>query len=74
VFLRSIPNALAELDVGPDHHDLTLRLYLLEMAVRYADALTHGATPALLRRTAWVLSLLERLSEHPIPVSSKGRP
>ena len=48
-------------DVGPDHHDLTLRLYLLEMAVRYVDALTHGATPALLRRTSWVLSVLERL-------------
>jgi hypothetical protein len=41
--------------------------------VRYVDALTHGATPALRRRTAWVLSLLERLSEHPHPASSEGR-
>lgn len=73
-FLRSVPGALSELDVGADHHDLTLRLYLLEMAVRYVDALTHGATPALLRRTSWVLSALERLCEHPRPVSSKGRP
>ena len=47
----------------PAEHDLTLRLYLLEIAVRYVDALTHGATPALQRRTDWVLSLLERLCE-----------
>jgi hypothetical protein len=73
-FLRSVPDLLAELGVPPGLHDLTLRLYLLEIAVRYVDALTHGATPALRRRTAWVLSLLERLSEHPHPASSEGRP
>ncbi len=33
--------------VDPARHDLTLRLYLLEIAARYVEALTHGATPAL---------------------------
>jgi len=67
-FLGSVPRLLTELGVPPGLHDLTLRLYLLEMAVRYVDALTHGATPALRRRTAWVLSLLEQLCEHPQPL------
>ena len=40
----SVPETLAELGVPSDRHDLTLRLYLLEIAVRYVDALTHGAT------------------------------
>ena len=73
-FLRSVPEVLTELGVAPDLHDLSLRLYLAEVAVRYVDALTHGATPVLRRRTAWVLSLLERLSEPPRTDSSKGRP
>lgn len=73
-FLGSVPARLAELDVPPDQHDLTLRLYLIEIAVRYVDALTHGATPALQRRTAWVLSLLEQLCDHPQPAPSEGRP
>jgi hypothetical protein len=73
-FLRSVPTTLAELGVPAATHDLTLRLYLLEIALRYLDALTHGATPALQRRTAWVLSLLERLSEHPHPTPSGERP
>jgi hypothetical protein len=59
-FLRSVPETLAEVDVDPERHELTLRLYLLEIALRYVDALTHGATPALTRRTEWALSLLER--------------
>jgi hypothetical protein len=73
-FLRAVPTTLAELGVPAAAHDLTLRLYLLEIAVRYLDALTHGATPALQRRTAWVLSLLEQLSGHPHPIPSGGRP
>jgi hypothetical protein len=73
-FLGSVPVRLAELGVKPDQHDLTLRLYLIEIAVRYVDALTHGATPALKRRTAWVLSLLEQLGDHPQPALSEGRP
>lgn len=73
-FLRSVPGALAELGVHPGQHDLTLRLYLLEIAVRYVDALTHGATTALQGRTSWVLSLLERLTGHPHPSPrSEGR-
>lgn len=73
-FLRSVPEALAGLGVDVDHNDLTLRLYLLEVAARYAHALTHGATPALRRRTSWVLSLLERLSANHRPDLAKGRP
>ena len=73
-FLGSAPSALAELGVAPGQHDLVLRLYLLEIAVRYVDALTHGATPALQRRTAWVLSLLEQLAEHPHLISPEGSP
>jgi hypothetical protein len=72
-FLRSVPETLAELGVHSAQHDLTLRLYLLEIAVRYVDALTHGATPALRRRTSWVLSLLERPLEHPHPAPLVGR-
>jgi len=74
LFLRSVPEALTELGVQPGNQELTLRLYLLEMAVRYVDALTHGATPALRRRTSWVLSLLERRAEPPRPALSEGRP
>jgi hypothetical protein len=73
-FLGSVPIRLAELGVRPDEHDLTLRLYLTEIAARYVDALTHGATPALQSRTAWVLSLLEQLCDHPQPALSEGRP
>ena len=73
-FLRAAPDALDQLGVGADQHDLTLRLYLLEIAVRYVAALTHGETPALRRRTSWVLSLLERLSGHSTASASRGRP
>ena len=72
-FLGSVPDRLAELGVVPAQHDLTLRLYLAEIAVRYVEALTHGATPALQRRTSWVLSLLEQLCEHQQPALSEGR-
>ena len=41
------------------------RLYLVTVAARYVDALTHSATPALQRRTDWVLSLLERRCDEP---------
>jgi hypothetical protein len=73
-FLGSVPGRLALLGVGTDRHDVTLRLYLVEIALRYLDALTHGATPALRRRTSWVLSLLERLCERPLTAASEGRP
>lgn len=73
-FLGSVGPTLSALGIPADQHDLTLRLYLLEIAVRYVDALTHGATPPLRRRTAWVLSLLERsLSQADAP-ATKGRP
>ncbi|HRI97735.1 MAG TPA: hypothetical protein PLZ93_19095, partial [Nocardioides sp.] len=62
-FLRSVPATLSALGVSPEDHQLTLRLYLLEIATRYVDALTHGATPALTRRTEWVLGLLEHHGE-----------
>ncbi|MEQ6902475.1 hypothetical protein [Nocardioides sp. YIM 152588] len=66
-FLGSVPASLAAMGVPADRHDLVLRLYLVEMASRYLDALRHGATPALRRRTDWVLSLLERLADTPHP-------
>ena len=72
-FLRSVPTTLSELGVAVSLHGLTLRLYLLEIAVRYAEALTYGATPALRRRLSWVLSLLGRLSAHPHPIPTEGR-
>ena len=59
-FLRSAPKGLQELGVHPADHDRTLSLYLVAVAARYVDALTHSATPALQRRADWVLSLLER--------------
>ncbi|HEY1116917.1 MAG TPA: hypothetical protein VGE43_04385 [Acidimicrobiales bacterium] len=72
-FLRSAPYELAELGVDPARHELTLRLYLLEIGIRYAEALTHSQTPALVRRTAWVLSLLTRLSPSPATGPTEGR-
>ena len=69
------PDLLAELGVEPGLHDLTLRLYLLEIAVRYVDALTHGATPALRRRTSWVLVAAgAAVASTRSPPSSEGRP
>ncbi|WP_107764752.1 hypothetical protein [Nocardioides terrigena] len=71
-FLRSVPELLEQAGVDPRVHALTLRLYLLEISARYVEALRHGATPALQRRTAWALALLERTTnEHPAP--SRGR-
>ena len=71
-FLRSVPELLEQAGVDPRVHALTLRLYLLEISARYVEALRHGATPALQRRTAWALELLERTrNEHPAP--SRGR-
>jgi hypothetical protein len=72
LFLRSVPETLGELGVHSDQHDLILRLYLLEIAGRYVEALTHGETPTLRRRTSWVLSVLER--SHRLPVPSRVRP
>jgi hypothetical protein len=72
-FHQALPRTLTELGVRRDHHDLTLSLYLMEIATRYVDALTFGATPALQRRTAWVLSLLERRLAQPHPALVEGR-
>jgi hypothetical protein len=72
-FVRSVPGALSELGVPPARHDLTLRLYLVEMATRYVDALTHGDTPALRRRIGWVLSLLTQVLGEPEPTPTGGR-
>jgi hypothetical protein len=73
-FLESVPDVLTAFDVPRDQHDLTLRLYLLEIGVRYVEALTHAVTPTLLRRTEWTLALLERLVEQPQPAPTKGHP
>jgi hypothetical protein len=74
MLLASLPELLTELGVPADRHDLTVRLYLLEMAVRYVAALTRSDTPPLRRRTDWVLGFLERLLEQPHPVLVEGRP
>ena len=72
-FLQAVPGTLTQVGVDPHLHALTLRLYLLEISARYVEALTHGATPALQRRTSWALAMLERTpDEHPAP--SRGRP
>ena len=60
-FLRSVSSTLTAAGVPTGQHDLTLQLYLTEVGARYLDGLTYGATPALRRRAAWVVSLLERL-------------
>jgi hypothetical protein len=60
-FVRGVSEQLGSLGVDRARHDLTLQLYLLEIAIRYEDALTLGPLPALEARTAWVLSLLEGL-------------
>lgn len=73
-FLAAVPHLLDELGVRPAHDELTLRLYLVEMALRYLDAQRHGVTPALRRRTAWVLSLLEQRLTGPVPAIPEGRP
>lgn len=73
-FRQAVPEALSAVGVPREEHDLTLGLYLLEMGVRYAEALSHGENAALHRRTAWVLSLLEELSGLPSPLPSEGRP
>ena len=71
---NAVPGLLDSFGVPRDEHDLTLGLYLLEMAARYLEALTHGETPALHRRIAWVLSLLEELTGLPRSTPSEGRP
>jgi hypothetical protein len=73
-FLAAVPEALGAAGVPAVGHHLTLRLYLAEMATRYLEALTHGETAALRRRTSWVLSLLEELAGLPRTTSSEGRP
>ncbi len=74
MLLASMPELLGELGVPSDRHDLTLRLYLLEMAARYVDALTRSDTAPLRRRTDWVLGFLERLLDQPQLVLVEGRP
>ena len=72
-FLRTSGQTLSALGVGSDQHDVTLHLYLVEVAVRYLEALTHGSTPPLRRRVSWVLSLLERRLAPAGAVATKGR-
>ncbi|GAA1478322.1 hypothetical protein GCM10009623_27680 [Nocardioides aestuarii] len=73
-FRLAVPEALSAVEVPAAEHDLTSALYLAEIGARYVEALSHGETPDLHRRTAWVLSLLEELAGLPTPPSSEGRP
>jgi len=72
-FLASLPRHLDTLGVPRAQHQLTLRLYLLEIALRYEHALAAEPLPSLESRTSWVLALLERLSG-PASRLTKGRP
>jgi hypothetical protein len=72
--LGGVGDALAPFGIAPELHGLTMRLYLLEIAVRYTDALRVGARPDFERRTRWVVALLERLLEDSLTASPEGRP
>ena len=58
---RSMSSTLEVHGVHAAAAGLTLRLYLLDMAVRYQDSWCHAQTPALQRRAGWVTDFLERL-------------
>lgn len=58
-FLDNAPDVLRQVDVAPQVAGLTLTLYLLEISIRYALSLDFASTPALQRRCAWSLGLLE---------------
>jgi hypothetical protein len=73
-FEQAVPRTLSEMGVRDDRHELTVTLYLLEIAARYLDALAFGTTAALLRRTEWVLSQLERRVDDRRPALLEGRP
>jgi hypothetical protein len=73
-FLQAAPRHLQELGLHPSQHDLTLSLYLVAVLVRYAEALTHSATPGLRRRHDWALSLLERRCQDARPQLLRGPP
>ncbi|QIG44394.1 hypothetical protein G5V58_17860 [Nocardioides anomalus] len=72
--LDQVPVTLLDLDVEPARHAATFATYLLEIATRYEDALTHGPLASLERRTDWILSLLEQHLTHPFQLSPGGRP
>lgn len=71
--VASLPDVLTGVGVPRDQQDLTLRLYLVEMAARYVDALTLSDTPQLRRRADWVLAFLERELDRPRPTLVEGR-
>lgn len=74
MLVASVPDVLTQLGVPQHQQGLTLRLYLLEMAARYVDALTRSDTPQLRRRADWVLAFLERQLDHSRPALVEGRP
>ncbi len=73
MLVASVPGILTELGVPRCQQDLSLRLYLLEMAIRYVDALMRSDAPPLRRRADWVLAFLERQLEHSRPTLVEGR-
>lgn len=73
MILRGVASALEPFGVPAHLHDASLQLYLLAIAVRYVDALRHGARPDFERRTSWVVSLLMRLLEQSPSTLPEGR-
>lgn len=73
-FLDAVPDLLAAHGVRPRQQGLTLNLYLLEMGLRYVEALQYGTTPTLRRRTDWVLSLAEHRLKPTGTRESEGTP
>jgi hypothetical protein len=72
-FRQDAPEILAGFDVPPTVSQMTLVLYLLEMGVRYAHALSHSVTPVLQRRSAWAVAMLEHeLASNDLLNTSKG--
>ena len=71
-FRQDAQEILAKFDVPSTLVRLTLVLYLLEMGVRYAHALSHSATPVLQHRRAWVASMLaHELASHDLLDTSR---
>ena len=72
-FFAGVSELLESLGVDRTRHDLTVELYLLDVALRYEDALTLGPLPTLEARTSWALSLLEGLVHGHQEAQTRGR-
>ncbi len=60
-FLQSVPDVLAQFGQPRAGSDVVLALYLVEMSIRYAEALSHAKTPRLKGRSEWAMHTLEEI-------------